>query len=61
MYLCSQVKIFVIDYLFVKYKRERTRTEKNIKIFEWKTSNKNKVELINDSEFVFEIDSKVLS
>lgn len=62
MFLCSfRGKDFVREFLFEKYKREHANTEKNNTFFEWKTSNNNKVELVHDSEFVFEIGSKVLS
>lgn len=54
-------KEFVREYLLESYKRETKAKNKNLTFLDWKTSNNTKVELVNESEFVFEIGSKVVS
>ena len=54
-------KDFVREYLFVSYNREKTENKTKLTYLEWKTSNKKMDELVNDSEFVFELGSKVVS
>jgi DNA-directed RNA polymerase len=52
-------KDFISKYLLARYRQENT--DKNITYLEWLTSKDKNVELVNDSEFVFKVGSKLLN